>query len=390
MAESKKPRKTKPAAEKAEPAKTEPAKAESEPKPERPGVPEGFDLVISSAPWRPAGVQRWLRETMGHLAPSTEANQKLVADYNAEVSSSPRALKLPMGQAWLRRAAIQPHIHDLESDLAKLRKDADGAAKALLTEKASAEEKEKQIHQLEAALRALNEKQALAHLLTRVGEPAHEKLLESESFRAEFAKDTPRNAYVLSIDIRRSTELMLKAREPKLFAEFIMTLAARMRQVIIDSFGVFDKFTGDGILAFFPEFYSGDDAGYFCLDSAAKCHEVFAITYKEHRHCFLSVLADTGLGIGIDYGAVQIVQIGGDVTVVGAPVVYACRMSSCTAGETLVNETAFEKLFADFSTYCDFDETELEIKHEGKTIAHRARLNGKPYAAKRPSWLAAV
>jgi len=182
---------------------------------------------------------------------------------------------------------------------------------------------------------------------------------------------------------------MLKAREPKLFAEFIMTLAGRMRQIIIDNFGVFDKFTGDGILAFFPEFYSGRDAGFLCLDAATKCHTVFQATYKEHRRCFMSVLADTGLGIGIDYGHVQVVQIGGDFTVVGAPVVYACRMAGCTAGETFVNEPAFEKLFAELSAYCDFDETVLEIKREGKTLAHRAHLNGKTYSAAPPQWLAA-
>jgi len=166
-----------------------------------------------------------------------------------------------------------------------------------------------------------------------------------------------------------------------------MTLAGHMRQVIIDNFGVFDKFTGDGILAFFPDFYSGKDAGFLCLDAAAKCHEVFAATYKSHRHCFMSVLADTGLGIGIDYGLVQVVQIGGDFTVVGTPVVYACRMGGCTAGDTFVNEPAFEKLFSDLSAYCDFDETVLEIKREGKTIAHRARLNGKTYSPGSPAWL---
>ena len=37
---------------------------------------------------------------------------------------------------------------------------------------------------------------------------------------------------------------------------------------ITDSYGVFDKFTGDGILAFFPEFFSGPDAGFLAIRAA--------------------------------------------------------------------------------------------------------------------------
>ena len=65
-------------------------------------------------------------------------------------------------------------------------------------------------------------------------------------------------------------------------------------------------------------------------------------------------------------------------------------MSGCAAGETLANQPAFEQLFHRFSAHCDFDETTLEIKLEGKTLAHRARLNGKTFDPKLPPWLAGV
>jgi class 3 adenylate cyclase len=68
-------------------------------------------------------------------------------------------------------------------------------------------------------------------------------------------------------------------------------------QTIIGNLGVFDKFTGDGILAFFPEFYSGPDAGYLAIQAADACHKVFADHYTNSRKCFISVLKDTGLGI---------------------------------------------------------------------------------------------
>jgi class 3 adenylate cyclase len=157
--------------------------------------------------------------------------------------------------------------------------------------------------------------------------------------------------------------------------------------VIIENFGIFDKFTGDGVLAFFPEFFSGEDAGYLSVRSASRCHEVFAEVYRDHRRCFSTILKDTGLGIGLDYGFVQLVQIGGDFTVVGTPVVYACRMSGATAGSTFANQPAFERLFDDFSEYCDFEEAELPLKHEGTTLAYKVRLNGKRYEHRLPGWI---
>ena len=60
----------------------------------------------------------------------------------------------------------------------------------------------------------------------------------------------------MSIDIRRSTELMLKARTTELFAEFMAGLCEQLQGLIRDKFGIVDKFTGDGLLVSFLEFFS--------------------------------------------------------------------------------------------------------------------------------------
>jgi class 3 adenylate cyclase len=339
----------------------------------------------ADAAWHAAAAARPLRERIARIL--EEASGELASSYGPRKHAG--ALRSDhSGRVWFSHTDLEPRFTAVDADIATLRRKLDDQSKALLTEQASAKHREKQIKELEAGIKELNEKERLAHLLSRVGEPARKRLLDSPEFRSEFSEETPRSAYVLSIDIRRSTELMLKAREPKLYAQFIITLATRLREIILANFGIFDKFTGDGVLAFFPEFYSGEDAGYLAIKSASECHEVFASVYKEHRRCFAAVLKDTGLGIGLDYGTVQLVQIGGDFTVVGTPVVYACRMSGATAGSTYANEPAFELLFHEFSEYCDFEETEIDIKHEGKTLAHRARLNGKPYDFRLPEWTA--
>ncbi|MDQ3745355.1 MAG: hypothetical protein M3444_13310 [Acidobacteriota bacterium] len=279
-----------------------------------------------------------------------------------------------------------PQVSELESEINKLRSEIHQKAQTLLEQKADSEQKEKQIRDLESKLETLGEKQNLSHLLNRVGSAAQQKLLTSPEFRALFSQDSPCYAYVLSIDIRRSTELMLKAREAKLYAQFIITLASRLRDVILENYGIFDKFTGDGILAFFPEFYSGKDAGYFAIKAASDCHHIFTAYYEANKHCFISILKDIGLGIGMDYGLVHIVQVGGDFTVVGTPVVYACRMGGADARHTFINQPAFEQVFDRYSAVCDFDNREIDIKHEGKTLAYSVELNGKSYFPTLPDW----
>jgi len=90
-------------------------------------------------------------------------------------------------------------------------------------------------------------------------------------------------------------------------------------------FGIFDKFTGDGILAFFPEFFTGKRCRYHGVAAAHEATTIFAKCYKDHRPSFKSVLTDVGLTAGIDYGPVHLVRVADGLTVVGEPVVYACR-----------------------------------------------------------------
>lgn len=231
-------------------------------------------------------------------------------------------------------------------------------------------------------------KQDLRHLVDRVGDPARSALLEGGLLRSLFERTQLCDAFVMSIDIRRSTELMLKARAPQVFADFITSLCSTLSGIIVGNFGVFDKFTGDGILAFFPDFYSGEDGGFRAVTAADQCHAAFSEHYRKSRACFVSVLRDAGLGIGIDFGKVRIVRVRNDLTVVGTPVVYACRMGGASAGQTLLNQPAYEVIFEKFSAYCNFVETEINFKHEGSTLAYLVALNSKLYQPKEPAWLA--
>jgi class 3 adenylate cyclase len=278
-------------------------------------------------------------------------------------------------------------VKSFEDEVAELRKQVESQALALSKQKSSAETKEGKIAELQKSFDELNAKLQLQFLLGRVHPAAQRELLNSETFREQFVQPDETPAVVLSVDIRRSTELMLKARTPQAFADFVTTLCSDMMRIITEQFGVFDKFTGDGVLAFFPEFYSGPDAVFYAVEAADKCHASFQQHYQQFRRSFTSVLTDTGLGIGLDYGPVHLVQIAGGITVVGAPVVYACRLGSAPPNVTLANQPAYEVLSDRCGSSCFIEERILEIKHEGSMLAYAVRRNGREYAPAQPAWL---
>jgi class 3 adenylate cyclase len=271
------------------------------------------------------------------------------------------------------RRIRRPEITTFERELAALRAEVEEKAAALLDERLSVTKRDERINDLEQVLSELVEKQKIGYLLSHVGESGQKRLLEATEIKDHFVNGVTELTYVISVDIRRSTELMLRAREPRQFATFITNIGDILRRIVLANDGVFDKFTGDGILAVFPEFYCGEAAGSLAAKTALECHEAFEECYRNNRGTFDSVLRDVGLGIGIDFGPVHMVQVGGDFTVVGRPVVYACRMAGAPAGNTFVNQAAYEQLRAKCVDLYDFEETEIDIKHEGFTVAYALR-----------------
>ncbi len=276
---------------------------------------------------------------------------------------------------------------DLQGEITNLRKELGNTIEELAEVKEDKEKKEARIRKLERKQKELLKKENLMHLIGRVNEKARERLFESEDFANLFDINDIRKVVIMSIDIRRSTELMLKAREPKLYAEFITSLCEELTNIITSNFGVFDKFTGDGILAFFPDFYSGSNATFYALKSAEECHKSFNGHYEEHRRCFSTVLKEVGLGIGIDFGEAYLTNVNGDLTVVGNPVVYACRFSGAEHGETLLNQPAYEEAKSKYHDHCQFSETEIKIKHEGEAVAYRLNsINYEEIKIDPPDW----
>ena len=244
----------------------------------------------------------------------------------------------------------------------------------------------KEISQLKDDLKELQTKERLRHVITRVNEEARQKLFESEKFAALFTERSECESVILAIDIRRSTELMLKALSPELYAEFITALTEKISDCITGNFGIFEKFTGDGALAFFPDFYSGDDSFHLALNTAMECHKIFEEHFDEYRGYFPDEMVETGFGIGIDCGRIFITSINGDLSIVGEPVVYACRYSTAPAGKTYLTGRAYinaEKLFGE-SFLCK--KVDVEIKHEGEAAGYELAESSGMKKGEKPDW----
>ncbi|MBL8020709.1 MAG: adenylate/guanylate cyclase domain-containing protein [Leptospirales bacterium] len=225
-----------------------------------------------------------------------------------------------------------------------------------------------------------------AGLINRVSASAGKLIREREDFAKQFEVKDAVETTVVSIDIRRSTDLMLKAASPFLYAAFISDLSEQLKVIVTRNYGVFDKFTGDGILAFFPTFYSGSHSVYWALKAAHECHDYFRNHLGRHRDSFKIVNLEVGLGIGIDHGSVHLVSVNSEPTVIGAPVVYACRLSAARAYQTLLNQGAYAAAKTKGNFDIRFKETPIELKQEGIVLAYEADVEWKNVTLAWPDW----
>lgn len=282
---------------------------------------------------------------------------------------------------------LEDKISELKLENKKLKQEVIDKSEALTKNAIQIDELNETNVQLKKNEEEMSQQQRLQHIFYRVHPLAWEKLKSDKEFIQSFEQKTPCTAVIMAIDIRRSTELMLRAKDPEGYQEFIISLCDKLRQIILDNCGVFDKFTGDGILTFFPHFYSGEDAAMLAIKAAAQCHDFFYQHYRANRSIFTTVLNDVGLGIGIDYGEAHLVNIRDWLTVIGTPVVYACRLSSVKSGYTLLNQQAYDVVNKRFARYVKLQEYILEIKHEGDILAYVATTTNESPIINLPDWL---
>lgn len=181
-------------------------------------------------------------------------------------------------------------------------------------------------------------------------------------------------------DIRRSQDLMTYAQDSSDFSHRMVQFITTTRGLIRKHAGIFDKFTGDGFIAYF---------------NSAVCHAA----EKNHLECFLEFIKDElsfaaplfrewsrairkrpsaniGLAIGADIGRVIFDDIQNHLVAVGDTIVWASRMASVATGnEVIINNLLFTAL--DERSELTFAERSGQTKAGEPFLAHTLSFNNQ-------------
>ncbi|MDF7821590.1 hypothetical protein P1X15_28485 [Runella sp. MFBS21] len=126
----------------------------------------------------------------------------------------------------------------LSSEIAALKSEVSSKSAEVNKFKADAIEREAAIKSLEDANKKLNAKIQIQHIASRISTEANERLMVNSKFQELFDNLSSYETTVVSIDIRRSTELMLKAKNAVYFSDFINNLRTILFNIIISNYGV--------------------------------------------------------------------------------------------------------------------------------------------------------
>jgi len=184
------------------------------------------------------------------------------------------------------------------------------------------------------------ERLRFADLLRKHAPPDWEERFHGDELLDRIVDGEPLQLFVMAADIRESTMLMKEAVRFELFARTMDKFVSAVRRGIGTPGGWFDKFTGDGFLAYWivppgpQEEYQQrfvEAAG----NLAHTAHELIELFHsrvlEDFRRNSRNLSDGVGLSIGLDAGPGFLVQIADELTVVGPPVVGAVRMVTAAA-----------------------------------------------------------
>jgi class 3 adenylate cyclase len=179
---------------------------------------------------------------------------------------------------------------------------------------------------------------ALEACLARQGPANARAQLSHECWTAlESSGSASVRAAVVVGDLRMSGLLVREAVSAALFARYIVGFTEAVRGLATGFEGWFDKFTGDGFIAFW--IYDREDRVVetipaFCRSIQPASESLVNNLKRNSRNFPVGV----GLSIGVDAGPCELVRVGDSLTLVGSPIVGATRMvAGARAGQTLLN-----------------------------------------------------
>lgn len=172
-----------------------------------------------------------------------------------------------------------------------------------------------------------------------------DKVLEP-SFLQQMSKS---DTIVVVADIRRSQDLITYGLTPDFYRKQIFGLLDGVKRIFHDCYGVLDRFTGDGFIAYFNQYVceQGGNDYYKMLLTACERIQAFSGPYfdKWSKQIRKIPSEPIGLSLGIDSGKVDFMQIEGQIYAIGDACVWATRM--CDAGkrgDVIFNNIPYHKI----------------------------------------------
>jgi class 3 adenylate cyclase len=203
-----------------------------------------------------------------------------------------------------------------------------------------------------------SERARISDLLKAHAPPDWERRFHTEELLDAIIDGEPIQMFVMAADIRESTTLMKEAIRFERFAFTMDKFVTAVRRGIGAPGGWFDKFTGDGFLAYWIVQTAPEDVYHEQFVEAAgnivhTAHTLIdffhRLVLEDFRSNSRNLSEGVGLSMGLDAGPGYLVQIGGELTVVGPPVVGAVRMVTAAARprEIMANVFLGERLRAE-------------------------------------------
>jgi class 3 adenylate cyclase len=199
------------------------------------------------------------------------------------------------------------------------------------------------------------ERKRVAKLLRSHAPPDWERRFRTTELLDAVIDGEPIQMFVMAADIRESTTLMKESVRFERFAVVMDKFVSSVRLGIRRSGGWFDKFTGDGFLAYWivqpasPDEYEErfvQTAGDIAHTASILIDLFHRRVLEDFRSNSRNLSAGVGLSMGLDAGPGYLVKIADELTIVGPPVVGSVRMVTAAAApkEIVANVYLGERL----------------------------------------------
>lgn len=154
---------------------------------------------------------------------------------------------------------------------------------------------------------------------------------------------------VILADIRRSQDLMTYGKNPNEYRERIVTFINETRNILKKNCGIYDRFTGDGFIAYFNQYMCEQQGKDYYEMMIKSCREImdFVEPFFADWSSTLRKVPDVeiGLAIGVDDGFVTYQDVNNQLFAIGDACVWATRMNSAgKQGDVILNNIPYQKL----------------------------------------------